>query len=257
MCYAPPVFCQWAVTDAPHAALTLKNGAELAKQTYKQAQGYLKQLEQIQNEYNMINNQKDQITHQVNQITNQVQNLKRLPGSIQQSVMASGNKITGLFQALNTLNSAAAQANAQFDALYPQLNQIQTAESAAKLRLAWLQSRRSTASLTVQSTSISDDLSERFKNLTTLLSRSWTVQGNLDAQQITHQQQALQAQIALQAQGMAAVNNRLQAQEQAEKIALDQMRIQAYQQAMQPIDVSLVYAPDGKIQDYGLWYPTR
>jgi P-type conjugative transfer protein TrbJ len=255
--WASVASAQLAVIDAGNIAQSTKNVIESTKQTLKQIEQYQKQLEQINNEYKMIKNQYDQITNQATQIKNQVQNLQRLPGSIQASLTSSGNKMTALLGAFDAVNRATTQATQQFDSLFPK--NPQPGDSAAMLnqRLAWLQARRSSASMMVETSALGKNITDQFDKMRILLARSFTAQGNLDAQQIAHQQQALQATIQLQQQTMDAALANAKAREEAEKIAVAQMQLQMTKEATAYIQTDKPYEVSGKTVDYERFYPAR
>jgi hypothetical protein len=103
-------------------------------------------------------------------------------------------------------------------------------------------------------------LGQQIKNQIQNLQRlpgSITAKGNLDAQQITHQQQALQANIQLQEQMMEAALARSAYEEKAEEVALSKARLQLMQQATAYVDTSKPYDSAGKLPDYEQFYQRR
>jgi P-type conjugative transfer protein TrbJ len=234
---------QWAVAEVTAPT-----------QLLNQASAYTKQLEQIQNEITIINRQKDQISQLATTIKNQIQNLQRLPGSIQGDLLASGNKMTNLLSALGKVSGVASAATADFDALYGQIGQAGASGDMIQARLSMLKSRRAALGVGVQSSSIAKSVTDQFDKLRILLSNSFTAKGNLDAQQIAHQQQALQANILLQQQVMEAALARSIYEEKAEEVALAQARLKLMQQATAYIDTSKPYDSAGKLPDYERFY---
>ena len=64
----------------------------------------------------------------------------------------------------------------------------------------------------------------------------------------------IQANIQLQAQVMQAARDRMQAQQEAEQIALKRLQLQYGATAYEYIDTSIEYVPKGELRDYRLWY---
>ena len=118
-----PALCraQWLVHDATTFVQATKTALSTTRAVAQQA--------------TMIEQQATQIKNEIAMIGHQVTNLQRLPGSIVNDVMASGNKITGVLNAIDSLGFSSANSQAQFESLYGQAMTLGNSAEALKLRL--------------------------------------------------------------------------------------------------------------------------
>jgi P-type conjugative transfer protein TrbJ len=205
-----------------------------------------RQAQQILNDYQMITNQMTSITHQVT-------NLQRLPSSIVQDVLGIGNQLSGVLRQSQGVSFDLQSSLRQFDALTQMGTGAMTTAQTLALRQQWLAQRQDAARMSMQVTSIGSDLAQRFAQLCALLGQSLSLKGNLDAQQLSQQQQALSQTIALQSQQMQAVRDRLATQDAAEHQVLQRIQLEQMQRAHRDLDTSTPYVTDGKLQDYTTW----
>jgi hypothetical protein len=141
----------------------------------------------------------------------------------------------------------------QFDTLMAQATTALSPAQALALRQQWLTQRQESARVGIQVQSIQGPLMQSFAQLCALLGQSLGLKGNLDAQQLSQQQQALSQQIALQSQQMQAVRDRLATQDAAEQQVWQRIQLEQMQRAHRDLDTSTPYVTDGKLQDYATW----
>jgi P-type conjugative transfer protein TrbJ len=236
---APPAASQWAVIDATAAGQRITQLAEQVKSAVNTAQIVLTGY--------------DQLKQQIAQTTHMVTNLQRLPSSIVNDVLRIGQQISGVLTSSQGIGFNLQTSLSNFDALYPTIQGAGNSAQAIALRLQWLTQRQEATRLGVRVQSIASDLTQSFAQLCALLGSSLAVKGNLDAQQVTHQQHALDQQIALQSQQMQAVRDRLATQDAAEQMVLQRIQLEQMQQAHRPLDTTEPYVTHGQLQDYATW----
>ena len=183
-----------------------------------------------------IENQAMQLVHQVEQIANQVKNLTQMPQGLNifQDVALFGNKIDSLLAQSNAVSYQLDQATAQFETLYGKATTLATRMTEPggilALKQQLLDARRQAAGMSVQMTSIRTNLMDVYTRLVMLVNGAASTTGNLDAQQIAAQQQALLVHSQQAAQSIQATQARLLAQKEAEDVVMAQLRLQMQQQ---------------------------
>jgi P-type conjugative transfer protein TrbJ len=182
------------------------------------AASYIRQGLQIQNEYNII-------LQQIAQYETMVKNLQRLPEGLNfvDTVLAYGNKLTGLLSQVNGLSYDLEDATQQFEALYLDAETVALGDL-RPVKERFYRYRMGASQMAVQVQSIRSNMSELFGRLCRLLDGSWRIQGNLDAQQIAHQQQALTMQQQEQLAAIHVTAARIAAMREAEEIALARLK---------------------------------
>lgn len=182
------------------------------------AASYIRQGQQLINEYNMI-------MHQIAQYETMIKNLQRLPEGLNfvETVLAYGNKLTGLLGQVNGLSYDLDDATRQFEDLYLDAETVSLGDL-RPVKERFYQHRMGASQMAVMVQSIRSNMSESFGRICRLLDGSWRIQGNLDAQQIAHQQQALSMQQLEQLAALQATAARVAAMREAEEIALARLK---------------------------------
>jgi P-type conjugative transfer protein TrbJ len=202
-----------------------------------------------------VKNEYDMIGHQITQITHQVQNLQRLPEHMVHDVLNIGRQVTDVIGDVKGLGFDISTIAGNFSQLYPQIKGTLGSGQAFAMQQQWVSQRQTLSGVAMQAQSISRDLVDRYTKLATLMSQSHAVQGNLDAQQITHQQQALAQLGAMQSQQLQALRDRLETQKIAEETVREQIRLHETQRALGGyVNTTQPYKSDGKLFDYEAWY---
>jgi P-type conjugative transfer protein TrbJ len=231
-CFCTPLKtrAQWAVFDGAAAQQRILQLAEAVATTANTANAYIRQGQQIVNEYNIIR-------QQILQFETMVKNLQRIPEGLNffDTIMAYGSKIDGLLSQANAISFELTQAERDFDRLYRQSVQLTSSQGIMQLRQQLLSARLDTSGLAVRTQSIRTNLTDLYTRLCNLLNGSWLASGNLDSQQLAHQQQALLIHSQQTAQAMFATQARLQAQKEAEEVVLEQLRLKMLQDATAPV----------------------
>lgn len=214
------------LTNLPQNIIAAVNSVSIAANT---AASYVRQGEQLINEYNMIRNQ-------ISQYETMVKNLQRLPQGLNMvdTVLAYGNKLTGLLNSTNSLSYTLDDATKQFHELYEEAGTVASGDLRL-VRERFLKARMGASSTAVQVQSIRANMSDIFNRLCALLDGSWTAEGNLDAQQIAHQQQALTLTTLQQIQALQMTADRLKAQREAEEVALARLKERVQAEFLKPL----------------------
>jgi P-type conjugative transfer protein TrbJ len=217
---------QWAVEDLGAVG---QRAAIWVEERLQWVDSIRKQVQQIEATYNLI-------LGQAKQYEAMVRNLQRLPQGLGviDTVLAYGNKLTGVLNQANMLGYDLDNATRQFAELYIDVGTIATGDLPA-IRQRFLDARMQSSQVGVHMQSIKRHAEEIYQRLCRLLEASHQASGNLDAQQILHQQQALQLSTLQQMQALQATAARLQAQREAEDVALERIRIQLMQQFTTPL----------------------
>jgi P-type conjugative transfer protein TrbJ len=179
---------------------------------------YVRQGEALINDYNIIVNQ-------IKQYETMVTNLQRIPQGLNfvDSVLAYGNKLTGLLNTAQGLSYDGDRVTKEFAALYIEAQTVASGDLSL-VREKFLTARMQAAGTAVQVQAIRANMSDIFTRLCALLDGSWKAQGNLDSQQIAAQQQALTLTTLQQIQALQTTADRLAAQKEAETVALAQIK---------------------------------
>jgi P-type conjugative transfer protein TrbJ len=238
--WGTPAPAQWAVFDASTFGQATISAANDVKTAYNTAQSVLHEAEMVKQQLAMV--------------TNQVTNLQRLPTSIVQDVLGLGQQVSGVLKGSQGVGFDLSSSMRRFDQAYGALQGTGSSAQAFAVQQGWIDQRRAATGTAIQTQSIASDLSQRFAQLCALLGQSLSVKGNLDALQLAHQQQALAQATALQSQQMQAARDRLATQDAAEKMVLDQARLQLRHQAHQALDTSTPYNASGAMINYADWY---
>ena len=224
MCHPGPARAQWAVEDA--AALAQRTGIWI-QEAAQWGQSLKNQVDSITNEYNII-------LQQIAQYETMVKNLQRIPQGLNffDIIQYYGNQVNGLLGNANMLSFNLDQSVRQFDSLYNQVAPLTSAEGVLALRTKLLNGRMEASGMSVQVTSIKQNLMDLYTRICALLTGSTQAQGNLDHQQVIAQQNGLMQQTMATMATMQAVNARLFAQGVAENVALERLSLEAIQGAM-------------------------
>jgi P-type conjugative transfer protein TrbJ len=225
----PVVEAQWAVEDAGNLVqntMTALNSVATAANT---ANSYIRQGEQLIAEYNMVRNQ-------IEAYKTFITNLQRIPEGLNvfETVNAYGAKLTGLLGQTNALGYQLDDATRQFQELYGEADAVSQGDL-RRVQQKFLSARMQASGVAVQVQSIQTNVSDLFGRLCSLLSGVDQAQGNLDSQQLAAQQQALQTTTLQQMQVLQATAYRLQAQRQAEDVALERLRAKVLDQFTAPV----------------------
>lgn len=211
---------QWEVIDPANifqATISAANSVKIAANT---AQALIV-------DYNILKKNLEMLIYMA-------ENLQRLPEGLNfvDTLLAYGNRITGLLTQATALGYDLQRAQQQFDQLYQQTANTATAT-------AWFQdalrARQQAAGVAVQVQSIQTDLGGMFARICALLNGSWTAHGALDTVQVTHQQQALGLATQQQIQALLATQGRLQAQQAAEDVQVQRLRLQRMEEFTAPL----------------------
>jgi P-type conjugative transfer protein TrbJ len=206
----------WPVFDAGNFGQNLITAGNSVKQVANQAR-------QIENEVTMIRNQIRSIEHQV-------RNLQRLDITSFNDLVSLGNRLTSLLNTAQGIAFNLADVQGQFERIYRfSTGNLTPAEILARRR-EMLQQARYSQVLSVKVQSIQTSLTDTFARLGRLLSGSYTAQGNLDAQQVAHQQRVLQHYSNLQLQQMQAAALREMTLRHAEETVLKHSALLHYQE---------------------------
>jgi P-type conjugative transfer protein TrbJ len=206
----------WPVFDAANFGQTFATAVNTAKNVTQTAQ-------QIENEVTMIRNQ-------VQTIANQVRNLQRLDLTSFQDLLSLGGSVMDLLGDAQGISFDLAGAQAQFEEVYRFSQGHLGSSDLLKLRMALLQQSRYAQTLSLRLQSIRGAISQIVASIGRLLNGSYTLSGNLDAQQLAHQQQVLAQYSALQMQQMQAAAYREQTLQHAEKTVLQQTALMHFQE---------------------------
>lgn len=188
---------------------------------------YVRQGEQLINEYNMIRNQ-------INQYETMVRNLARLPQGLNflDTFNAYSAKLTGLLGQTNAISYDLNRATSEFQRLYNDADTLSTGDL-RPLRERFLQQRMAASATAVQVQAVQANIGELFQKLCTLL--GYEASGNLDQAQLAAQHQALQTTTLQQIQALQATAARLEAQRQAEEVALARMKQRVQDKFVEPL----------------------
>jgi P-type conjugative transfer protein TrbJ len=206
----------WPVFDAANFGQTVITAGNSVKQVAQQAR-------QIENEVTMIRNQ-------VTSIANQVRNLQRLDLTSFQDLLSLGGTVMDLLGDAQGISFDLAGAQAQFEAVYRFSQGHLGSGDLLKLRMDLLQQNRYAQTLSLRLQSIRGAISQIVASIGRILNGSYTLSGNLDAQQLAHQQQVLAQYSALQMQQMQAAAYREQTLQHAEKTVLQQTALMHFQE---------------------------
>lgn len=222
-----------AVHDAPAAAqrgvLWGQEALQWAQALNNQVLAYKRQYDELVNGYNIIR-------MQISQYETMVKNLQRLPENLNvfSTVTAYGNTLTGLLSQANTLGYGLDNATRQFADLYGEGAQLAQGDLTA-VRQKFLAARLQSSQLAVQVQSIQTQSASIFQRLCDLLNGVSQAQGNLDLHQLAAQQQALQLTTLQHIQALQATAARLQAQREAEDVALQRLKQRVQQEFLRPL----------------------
>ena len=212
------------------------------------AASYIRQGEQLINEYN-------QIRLAISQYETMVRNLKRLPEGLNMvdTVLAYGNKLTGLLNGTNSISYDLDEATRQFQELYEEAGAVASGDL-RQVRERFLRARMQASGTAIQVQSIKANMSEMFSRLCALLDGSWSkAEGNFDAQQIAHQQHALTLTTLQQIQALQLTADRLKAQREAEDVALQRLKQRVQDEFLKPLPAYT--AEQGALPTWG-WVTT-
>ena len=231
--WAVPAFAQFGasvVFDPANLAQNVISAVQSVSIAANTAASYVRQGEQLKNEFNIIR-------RQMEQYETMLKNLQRLPEGLNMvdTVLAYGNKLTGLLNQANSVSYDLDTASREFQALYIDGASVATGD----LRLVkerYLRARMQASGTAVQVQSIRANMSDLFTRVCALLNGSWQVQGNLDAQQIAHQQNALTLTTLQQIQALQMTADRLKAQREAEEVALQRLKQKVQDTFVTPMD---------------------
>ena len=220
---------QIPVTDGGNLAQNVITAANAVLTAANTAKIYVLQGEQLINEFNLIRDQIVQIEHMVT-------NLQRIPEGLNyvDTILAYGNKLTGLMSQANAISYELDSATKQFQTLYADADTLASGDLAL-VRQRFLNARMQASGVAVQVQSVQTNVSDVFARLCSLLDGSWRAKGNLDSHQLAAQQQALQLTTLQHIQALQATAYRLQAQREAEEAALERLRMKVMEQFTAPI----------------------
>jgi conjugal transfer/entry exclusion protein len=122
----------------------------------------------------------------------------------------------------------------EFQTLYVEADALAEGDYAL-VRKRFLTARMQASGVAVQVQSVQTNMSDVFGRLCSLLDGSWRAKGNLDSEQLAAQQQALQTATLQHLQALQATAARLQAQREAEQVALERLRIKVMEQFTAPV----------------------
>ena len=197
---------QWEVIDLSNlvqSTTTAINSVQTAANTARQ----------VVNTYTQIRNQVTQINHQL-------QNLERLDINAITTVLDLTSGVVGTLRQARGVSFELDQALAQFDRLYPRVQEVLSAGQVITMRRHWAGQRRDAAATAVQVQAVTQSLESMYASLSQLLQRATTAQGNLDINQVQAQQNGITQTLLMQIQQILAGNGRVLAQQQAEDATL-------------------------------------
>jgi type IV secretion system protein TrbJ len=213
-------------TNLVENAIAAVNSVKTAATT---AAMYIRQGEALINDWNVIRNQ-------ILQYETMVRNLGRIPEGLNMvdSVLAYGNKLTGLLNTADGLSYDADRVTREFQQLYVEADTVASGDLRL-VRERFLRARMQASGLAVQVQSVRANMSDIFTRLCSLLDGSWRAEGNLDSLQIAAQQQALTLTTLQQIQALQATSDRLKAQKEAEEVALARLKQRVMDEFVTPV----------------------
>ena len=200
---APAVHAQWVVIDPTNLVQNLMTAANTLEQ---------------------INNQILQLENEAQMLRNEARNLTSLDFSALDSLRSALSATNQLIQQAQGLAFNVSQMESEFQRLYPTsyTAAVSGSQMAADARTRWqnsLEALRTAAK--VQSQAVQNFASDE-QALTSLVSRSQSASGALQAMQATNQLLALQSRQSMQAQQLQITQDRAAALEQARQVAVQE-----------------------------------
>lgn len=200
---APASHAQWVVIDPTNLAQNLMTAANTLEQ---------------------INNQILQLQNEAQMLVNDAKNLSNLDFSVLADLRATLSATNQLIQQAQGLAFNVSQMESEFQRLYPTSYTAANSGSqmAADARMRWQNSLEALRTATkVQSQAVQNFASDE-QTLTSLVNRSQSASGALQAMQATNQLLALQSRQSMQAQQLQITQDRAAALEQARQVAVQE-----------------------------------
>lgn len=200
---APAAHAQWVVVDPTNLVQNLMTAANTLEQIYNQ-------IQQLQNEAQML--------------ANEARNLTSLDFSALADLRATLSATNQLIQQAQGLAFNVSQMESEFQRLYPNAYTAATSGSQMTVdaRTRWQNSLEALRTATkVQSQAVQNFASDE-QALTSLVNRSQSASGALQAMQATNQLLALQSRQSMQAQQLQIAQDRAAALEQARQVAVQE-----------------------------------
>ena len=200
---APAAHAQWVVVDPTNLVQNLMTAANTLEQ---------------------INNQILQLENEAQMLRNEARNLTSLDFSALDSLRSALSATNQLIQQAQGLAFNVSQMESEFQRLYPNAYTaaVSGSQMAADARTRWqnsLEALRTAAK--VQSQAVQNFASDE-QALTSLVNRSQSASGALQAMQATNQLLALQSRQSMQAQQLQITQDRAAALEQARQVAVQE-----------------------------------
>jgi P-type conjugative transfer protein TrbJ len=200
---APAAHAQWVVVDPTNLVQNLMTAANTLEQ---------------------INNQILQLENEAQMLRNEARNLTSLDFSALDSLRSALSATNQLIQQAQGLAFNVSQMESEFQRLYPNAYTAAASGSqmAADARTRWQNSLEALRTATkVQSQAVQNFASDE-QALTSLVNRSQSASGALQAMQATNQLLALQSRQSMQAQQLQITQDRAAALEQARQVAVQE-----------------------------------
>lgn len=200
---APAAHAQWVVVDPTNLVQNLMTAANTLEQ---------------------INNQILQLENEAQMLRNEARNLTSLDFSTLDSLRSALSATNQLIQQAQGLAFNVSQTESEFQRLYPSAYTaaVSGSQMAADARTRWqnsLEALRTAAK--VQSQAVQNFASDE-QAMTSLVNRSQSASGALQAMQATNQLLALQSRQSMQAQQLQITQDRAAALEQARQVAVQE-----------------------------------
>jgi len=197
----------------PVDAFTVIDVANLVQNT----RSAILQLEQIQR-------QVDQLRNQAKSLANEAKNLKRLDGDVVQRLRTSTRRVDQLMRRARGIAFDIDSSVRQFEKLYPaQFAQALSRDQMTRDSFTRWQQSVSALSTTIQVQSqAAQNMTEDEATLESLVARSQSAEGSLQAAQVTNQLLALHARQLMQDQQLRIAQDRAMALEQARVVTANE-----------------------------------
>jgi P-type conjugative transfer protein TrbJ len=208
---------QWEVIDLSNlvqSTTTAINSVQTAANTARQ----------VVNTYTQIRNQ-------VTQINNQLKNLERLDFNAVSALLHVTSSMVGTLREARGVSFELDRAIAEFDRLYPRVQEVLSAGEVLAMRRQWAGQRRDAAATAVQVQAVTQSLESMYTSLSQLLNRAAAAQGNLDVNQVQAQQNGVTQTLLMHIQQVLAGNGRVLAQQQAEDATLQEAALREIEAA--------------------------